>query len=69
MMSLLYRMGIMNLIKAEEWLVSMYTHLSPFSMNMVHTDALVSYANDMYTFTSIQFWVTKLPRKVNFTMR
>ena len=69
MMSLLYRMGIMNLIKAEEWLVSMYTHLSPFSTNMVHTDALVSDANDMYTFTSIQFWVTKLPRKVNFTMR
>lgn len=69
MMSLLYRMGIMNLIKAEEWLVSMYTHLFPFSMNTVHTDALVSYANDMYTFTSIQFWVTKLPRKVNFTTR
>lgn len=69
MMSLLYRMGIMNLIKAEEWLVSMYTRLSPFSMNTVHTDALVSYVNDMYTFTSIQFWVTKLPRKVNFTTR
>ena len=69
MMSLLYRMGIMNLIKAGEWLVSMYTHLSPFSMNTVHTDALVSDANDMYTFTSIQFWVTKLPRKVNFMTR